>query len=63
MGANVRVREAAKKAGVRHWEIALEIGVSEQTLVRWLRTPLDSDSERKILAAISKIGGEKNENG
>ena len=59
--ANQNVREAAKLAGVHHWEIALEIGVSEQTLVRWLRTPLDADSERKVLLAIETLERRKNE--
>ncbi len=61
MKANQNVREAAKLAGVHHWEIALEIGVSEQTLVRWLRTPLDADSERKVLLAIETLERRKNE--
>lgn len=59
--ANQNVREAANLAGVRHWEIALEIGVSEQTLVRRLRTPLDADSERKVLLAIETLERRKNE--
>ena len=39
--------------------IALEIGVSEPTLVRWLRTPLPAEKEERILVAIEKLAKEK----
>ena len=32
--ANIIVREELKQRGVRHWELAHALGVSEQTLVR-----------------------------
>ena len=38
---------------------ALEIGVSEPTLVRWLRTPLPAEKEERILVAIEKLAKEK----
>lgn len=59
MTANSTIREAAKTAGVKHWEIALHLGVSEQTLVRWLRTPLDAAKEQQIRSAITQLSTEK----
>lgn len=53
------IKDAAKKAKLYQWEIALEIGVSEPTLVRWLRTPLPAEKEERILAAIEKLAKEK----
>lgn len=55
MKANNEIRETAKQNGVRHWQIAMRLGVSEQTLVRWLRMPLSPDIEAKILGAIHEI--------
>lgn len=59
MKANNDVREAAKKANVKHWEIAARLGVSEQTFVRWMRSPLASEKEDAILNAINELAREK----
>lgn len=55
MKANLKVRDAAKAAGVKHWEIANYMGISEPTLVRWLRTPMPVDREEKVLHAIAEL--------
>ena len=57
--ANQKIKDAAKKAKLYQWEIALENGVSEPTLVRWLRTPLPAEKEERILVAIEKLAKEK----
>lgn len=59
MAANKEIRERAKQAGVKHWQIAIQMGVSEQTLVRWLRTPLDENKEQRIAAAIECLVAER----
>jgi hypothetical protein len=38
--------------------VALQLGVSEQTLVRWLRVPLAKDKEDAIRAALKQIAKE-----
>lgn len=58
MKVNNHIRERAAKAGVKHWQIAAECGVSEQTLVRWLRFPLPPEKEAIIIAAIEKLSCE-----
>lgn len=55
MKANQTTREAAKKKGVKHWQIAMHLGVSEQTLMRWLRAPLSAEREKAVLEAIDAI--------
>ena len=55
MKANVKVRELAKQVGVKHWQIAEHLGISEPTIVRWLRTPLSPEREKMIMDAISAI--------
>lgn len=47
--ANQKVRDAAKVAGVKQWEIAVHLGISEPTIVRWMRMPMSVDREKAIL--------------
>lgn len=54
MQTNSIVREAAKSAGIPLWKIAAEIGISEATIIRWLRVRLSPERERKIMDAIDK---------
>ena len=57
--ANKIVREELKSRGVRHWELAHELGVSEQTLVRWLRFELDEDRQLDMLMKVEVIAKRK----
>ena len=57
--ANKMVREELKQRGVRHWELAHELGVSEQTLVRWLRFELDEDRQLDMLMKVETIAKRK----
>lgn len=49
------IRDAAKKKGVKHWQIAEYLGISEPTITRWLRVSLSPDREKAILDAIEAI--------
>lgn len=62
MANNSKVREAAKKAGVRFWELAAEMNVSESTITRRLRQPLSPEREFEFLDAISLIAKREKEN-
>ena len=53
--ANTIIREELKQRGVRHWELAHELGISEQTLVRWLRFELSEDKQLDMLEKIEHI--------
>lgn len=48
MKGNPEIRERARQGGVMLWQLACEIGVSEPTLIRWLRVPL-SEAKRTIV--------------
>lgn len=48
----------AKKAGIKHWQIAEYLGISEPTFVRWLRVPLSPEREKMVIEAIQKIAKE-----
>ena len=55
--ANSELRQLARERGLPLWRIALQCGVSEGTLVRWLRVPLPEDKERRVRAAILSADG------
>lgn len=57
--ANTIIREELKARGVRHWELAHELGISEQTLVRWLRFELSEDRQLGMLEKIEEIAKRK----
>ena len=58
MKANQTVREMAKKAGIKHWQIAERLEISEPTIVRWLRVPLSPEREKMVIEAIQAIAKE-----
>ncbi len=60
---NENIRKAAKTAGVHLWEIAAKLGISEPTLTRWLRFPLTTEKETKVLDAIAELMQETVRNG
>lgn len=55
MRENEKIRKAARSAGIPLWRIAATVGVSEPTLIRWLRFPLPEDKEVRIMEAISAL--------
>lgn len=58
MKANQTIRDVAKKNGVKHWQIAEYLGISEPTIMRWLRTPLSTEREKAVMEAIEAIAKE-----
>ena len=57
--ANKIIREELKTRGVRHWELASALGISEQTMVRRLRFELDEDRQLEMLMKIEEIVKQK----
>lgn len=55
---NAKVRKAARVAGIPLWKIAAAIGISEPTIIRWLRFPLPEEKERRIMEAIAVLSKE-----
>lgn len=53
--ANEAIREKVKATGVRYWEVAEQIGVSDVTLCRQLRRELPEARQQLILHAIDEL--------
>ncbi len=52
---NTDIRKYAKSHGVRLWQIADELGISEITMSRKLRYELSEDEKQKILEIINEF--------
>jgi len=57
----VNIKERIRAAGVYQWEIAEALGITECTMVRWLRRPesLDPAKVSRIEKAIREITAQK----
>ena len=53
--ANEPIRLAAKNYGVRLWEIAEKLGISDSSFSRKLRRELPDDQTSRILMIIDEI--------
>lgn len=59
--ANMEVRTAAKKAGIRLWQVAERLGVSDGNFSRKLRRELPTEDCEKVLSIIRELSQEKQE--
>ena len=59
MQANMEIRYNAKRAGVKLWEIAEAIGISDGMFSRKLRRELPEAERRKILDIVADIARRK----
>ena len=61
MRANMEIRNATKKAGIRLWEVAAACGINDGNFSRKLRQELPQEEKEKILAIIDRLAQEKQE--
>ena len=47
-------RERVKEQGVFLWQVALAAGISEPTIIRWLREDLTPEREQTLLDGLRK---------
>lgn len=60
MLANADIRAKAKGAGVRMWELADHLNISEPTVTRKLRHELPQAEKERIFSIIEEIAKEEN---
>ena len=58
---NLILRETIKKSGLTHWQVALQMGISESTLTRMLRKELTYEQKAIVLQAIHELEEKANE--
>ena len=52
---NRELRQYAKDKHVYLWRIADDLGVSEMTLTRWLRKPLNAEQKQMYISIIDRL--------
>lgn len=55
MSCNADIREAAKEAGVRLWEVAERMGTTDSNFSRMLRHELSAAQKAKAMASIKLL--------
>lgn len=55
---NKEIREAARKAGIRLWQVAEVYGINDGNFSRKLRRELPQEEKHKILEIIEKLAQE-----
>lgn len=55
---NQDIRNAAKKAGIKLWQIAEKLGIWDATLSKKLRKELPQEEKEKIFGIISELSKE-----
>lgn len=60
MLSNNEVRKKAKEQGVRLWEVAEALNISEPTMTRKLRKELPTAEKERILSIIEDIASGRN---
>ena len=58
---NKEIREAAKRAGIRLWQVAEACGVNDGNFSRKLRKELPQEEKQMILEIIDRLSKEKQE--
>ena len=56
--ANEELRMEAKMAGVKLWQIAAKLGISEATVTRRMRMELPEKMKNEIRLAIHELSGD-----
>ena len=59
---NKDLRDEMRIANVRQWEVADAIGISEMTMVKWLRRELDDTKKAIVREGISKAAKQHKQN-
>lgn len=55
---NQDIRDAAKKSGIKLWQIAEKLGIWDATLSKKLRKELPQEEKEKIFGIISELSKE-----
>ncbi len=62
---NSELKQKIKKSGFTLWQVAEQIGISEMSLIRWLRSERDTRNQDKVIKALDELitGKEISNNG
>ena len=52
---NERIKRTLRTNAIPQWRLAQDAGISEQTLIRWLREPLDGERKAAVETALKEL--------
>jgi predicted XRE-type DNA-binding protein len=52
---NIEIRNLIKQKRLKHYEVAEQLGISEYTFCKWMRTEMTAERKEKVLQAIESI--------
>ena len=53
--ANMGFRDRMKACKVTFWELAVEIGIAESSLIRWFRQEMPDEQRNRVDAALKRL--------
>ena len=53
--ANKQLRTYMKQHSVPYWKLGVAFGVTEQTIIRWLRTELSQSQTEVFMSKVNQI--------
>ena len=56
---NIAIRNAAREAGIKLWQIADELHIADFTFSRKLRHELSDEEQKRILQIIAELSANK----
>lgn len=52
---NVEIRETLRKRRIFNYEVAQELGITEFTFCRWLRSEFSEEQKELVLEAVDRL--------
>lgn len=56
---NIEIRQAIVASGLKYWQVAEALNVSDSTLTKWLRKELDPAKKAAVMEAIARLKAER----
>lgn len=56
---NIEIRKILKKKRIFNYEVAQELGITEFTFCRWLRSEFSEEQKELVLEAVDRLIGKR----
>ena len=56
---NIEIRQAIVASGLKYWQVAEALNVSDSTFTKWLRRELDPAKKAAVMEAITRLKAER----
>ena len=56
---NIEIRQAISTSGLKYWQVAAALNISDSTFTKWLRKELGPDKKAAVMKAINTLKEEQ----